>query len=558
MRKITFALLLLVQQALAQLPATNTQLQVPQKTVSSQVANLQVNPAIAGQIPYFFSQNNIKIVVLMHGITGPKIETAPPTTGYYDRDYNCNTIEHVKAYFTYPFIIKMLGYNGRVTEDPTLERSLGTNSYPRIINLNNVALNSPKDFYINSNVDSDPKQKVYKLVDQNTYVMLIPRDGTVNMMDQAKEAIAEIKKCYDAITTYAKKEGGMYFVCHSGGGIVTRMIMANKLQFDGKTLDETTASFIRNRTVAVTTISTPHEGSPLPAKIISIKQDVGKADAAKTKMLSVFPAPLRAALPFANTNIFTDIVKNLPGFEDRDARDNMSNVDYMPNFNRGGGDPRWAKRSDSTLIPIYCLGGRRPTGPYYNDITQDAYGNIPQYILQRTTSGNTTTVQIKDYSKIQTILGIPAAHLVLHAIDMPSNDQLNWGCVALSDRDSLDRIKWGSKSAQGTFISYNCANSGSTIVPMIYCIQGSDNEVDTDGFVGYNSSVGYTLNTNTKEYFDHKTGGNFYRLYTGPFEIHNHGTIMQSQDVGQYILDNIIKIAGPFPKTNLTVSSWTK
>ncbi len=507
-----------------------------------------------------FSLTGKKLIVLMHGITGPTFDSGLPTTGYFDKDIKVNTIQHVKAYFTYGFLLKLLGNNGSIPENPELERQ--KNNYPQIETLSGKIIKNPRDFYTIANTPdnrevADLGDYVYKLSSRNDiYVVLLPRNGVLPMMVQAQDAVKRLYNIYEYTSEKIASQPQIYFVCHSGGGIVTRMIMKPGIRFDNLSLDETQASFIRDRTVCVTTISTPHEGSPLPAKIIAIKKDAAKADAAKNLLLGFTPIANLEVNPFRNS--FIDIIKAVPGFEDRDSRDNMSNLDYVPSFNSAEGDPQFAKRSDSSLIPVYCFGGRRPTGPYYNDISQDAFGGVPQYYLRRTTQGSTTTIELLDKAKIMYIYGVPAAHYVLHAIDAPSNDPMNWGCNLFGAADKLDRIKWGGKTSNGSFVPYSCSNSATNVKPILYCLAGNDGEVDTDGFVDYASAVGFRMGKGINEYFDHKQGGSYYRFYDGPFENHNHGTISQDQMVAQFVADNIIKIAGPYPNRTGVASLWTK
>jgi hypothetical protein len=119
-------------------------------------------------------------------------------------------------------------------------------------------------------------------------------------------------------------------------------------------------------------------------------------------------------------------------------------------------------------------------------------------------------------------------------------------------------VKWGGKTATGEFQSYAFSSTATTVLPMIYCLDGTDGETDTDGFVDYASAVGFKMGKSENEYYDHTKGGNFYRLYTGPFELHNHGTITQDQTVAQFVTDNIIRVAGPYPQIAGTTSTWTK
>jgi predicted alpha/beta hydrolase family esterase len=521
------------------------------KIVDSKLSKLLVN--------YQFEDDAVKVVVLMHGITGDEIDTDPPTTGYYTAKCSTNTIKHVKAYFGYHFIVKMMGYNGSVSANPELARN--SSNHPTIESLSGKTMRNPGEFYQQANSDGVVGDHIYRLTSSNSreklYVMLVPRNGTIRMMAQADDAA---KKIYDYYKEMERVLGTskiqLYLVCHSGGGIVSRMLMKPNIRFDGSSLDEEKAAFVRNRTVCVTTMSTPHEGSPLPSKIISIKNDARTADSAKARLLRCIPffdlVPGFTFPGLVRDFNFVDFVTGIPNFEIRASRDNMAR-EFILDFNNGEGDPQYALRGDGSKIPVYCFGGRRPTGPYYTSISQDAFGNIPQYFVRRG-----STIELLDKMQVMYILGVPAAHYVLHAIDAPGNDPLNWGATPAGQAAKFDRVKWGGKTPAGVFQPYTFVNGPAAVMPMIYCLDGTDGEVDTDGFVDYASAVGFKMGKSENEYFDHTRGGSFYRIYNGPFEQHNHGTIAQDQAVGQYVLDNIIKVAGPYPQVAGTTSTWTK
>ncbi len=82
--------------------------------------------------------------------------------------------------------------------------------------------------------------------------------------------------------------------------------------------------------------------------------------------------------------------------------------------------------------------------------------------------------------------------------------------------------------------------------------QASDNEIDDDGVVGFESAVGFSLGTQTPLFFDHTRGdapggarGSWYRIFDSPVERECHG--MQHQwSVGNWTLRNFAN-AGPVP-----------
>jgi len=87
-------------------------------------------------------------------------------------------------------------------------------------------------------------------------------------------------------------------------------------------------------------------------------------------------------------------------------------------------------------------------------------------------------------------------------------------------------------------------------------VDASDDEIDTDGAVAFDSAVGLTLGTTTPEFFDHartddvRNGaparGSWYRFYDSPIEADCHG--MQHQFIaGEWVADTFGP-AGPVPQ----------
>jgi hypothetical protein len=550
----------------AQVKLPNVVKAVPSNSASNLPTSALKNSnqfTIAGS-EFSFKEDNIKLIVLLHGITSNTLETGPPTSTYYDEDVSVNTIKHVKAYFGYQFIVKLMGYNGNVSENPTILNN--STSLPKITNLAGDRMDNARDFYRTSNTRNNMDHLIYNAEGRNDlYVLLSPRNGAISAMDQAKAALDNIDSAYKhlenklkarSINLQNKKHISMYFVCHSGGGIVTRIIMKPNIIFENKTLNETKASFVRDRIANVTTIATPHDGSPLPSKVNSIIESAGIADDFISSTFSYSPY-LQNVFNANNPLSIESLVRCLPSMEDRASRDNMAN-EFILNFNRLQGDPKYGRRSDSSLIPIHCLGGRRPTGPYYNSLSQDFLGGMPNYYISNTSN----VIEIKDRIMGMYVAGIPPVHFLLHKLNVPFvNDTKNWGAPSgVAQIQIFDKVKWGVKnSVTGLFQPYVFTNETTNLpTSIVYCLPGTDGEIDSDGFVSIKSAVGYNLGTTVSNYFDHTKGGSFYRFYTGPFEEHNHGTITRSQQVSQYIMDEIVKKAGPYVGTAGEVSSWVK
>jgi len=82
-------------------------------------------------------------------------------------------------------------------------------------------------------------------------------------------------------------------------------------------------------------------------------------------------------------------------------------------------------------------------------------------------------------------------------------------------------------------------------------VPASDDEIDDDGVVGFESAVGFSLGTTTPLFFDHTRNdanglpGSWYRIFDSPLEKECHG--MQHQwDVGRWVRSTFAN-AGPVP-----------
>ncbi len=86
----------------------------------------------------------------------------------------------------------------------------------------------------------------------------------------------------------------------------------------------------------------------------------------------------------------------------------------------------------------------------------------------------------------------------------------------------------------------------------------SDDEIDTDGPVAFDSAMGLRLGTTTPLFFDHtrmddavggsRALGSWYRFFNSPIEPDCHG--MQHQFIaGQWIASTLVP-AGPIPRAN--------
>ncbi|MBL8923758.1 MAG: hypothetical protein JNJ54_33190 [Myxococcaceae bacterium] len=188
-------------------------------------------------------------------------------------------------------------------------------------------------------------------------------------------------------------------VTQSFGGITSRFVLsvpttaelqAAQVQFDGVTLsteDTRRMVYVRDRTVSLVTLGTPHEGSFLadlgvPAQMMAQRMlRVARADvvgtgseldlfATATRLLAQqFPTLAPASLSVAQAQAdveagFDELDRQANGRAFRDLRH-----DFWERVNRGPLHPRKARRGSSPiqnaanqLIPVYAGGSRSPGG----------------------------------------------------------------------------------------------------------------------------------------------------------------------------------------------------
>jgi len=84
-------------------------------------------------------------------------------------------------------------------------------------------------------------------------------------------------------------------------------------------------------------------------------------------------------------------------------------------------------------------------------------------------------------------------------------------------------------------------------LPSLVAIGGSvsDNEVDSDGAVNYDSAMGFYIGHNEPWSFEHTDGGAWYRRTDSPFEEEFHEGMTIRHALGAYLYDELVSQAGP-------------
>ena len=525
-----------------------------------------------------FAKNRPTVTVFIHGVTG------------FPTDENkIGTLKGARNYWGFEFFDKFFGaqqdYPTTFTDDNAASGALDKNNWERKFIANHVASNHFITIY------GKPKAEGNTPFYTPFSAMLTYRDGSVSFKKQVAATAAQIVSLYNSQfgTWPEDKKPQLILLCHSFGGIVARTICSNPVMVpsndDKVDVERFTASeranmeFIRNKTVHITTLSTPHEGSP-----ITKNTEVGA-------FLQQFKLPFWA--PFSqidDSDPDTYVLKQLT-------------TSFMENINETILKPELCKRADGTLIPIHAIGGRVPSGPNYFDDPNENDGDLETIdggIGRTNIDELNSTESNRDKFECYNLLRVD---YIMHLLMGPFSSEKPWGATPNNNND-LDIIKAMTVDIRGctTFpVNYNPADFG--LKPRLYYLRTNwndnpgalpltcsgkftkqtgvarDGEIDNDGFVPINSSLGVKLGTNSKNYFEHTqawpagntAAGSWYRFYRSGADFHSHGTIKFSGEVAQWLRENIIgntpttllfgtldriKAAGPKAATTGTVSVW--
>lgn len=527
-----------------------------------------------------FAKNRPTVTVLIHGVTG-----------YPSTDDRIGTLKGARNYWGFDFIDKFFG---------------ATQDYPTTFsddNANSGALdkNSWEKKFINKDKPTDHFLTIYgkpNVATSTHYytpfsVMMTYRDGSVSFKKQVAATAAQIVYLYNSQfgSWPEDKKPQLILLCHSFGGVIARTICSNPNNIpsnDNNISVETFSAsekanmeFIRNKTLHITTLSTPHEGSPITknAEIGSFLQNI--------KFFGFAPFD-----QIDKSDPDTYVLKQL-------------NTSFMNNINETILKPELCKRTDGSLIPIHALGGRVASGPNYFDNPNENDADL------KTVDGGIGSTNIDEINSTESnrdkfeCYNLLRVDYIMHLL----MGEKPWGATP-SDNPDLDIIKVTDVDALSGCLKYPLeytpANFG--LKPRVYYLRTNwnnidatiagvkvpfrctyrftqstgvvrDGEIDNDGFVPINSSLGVKLGTNTKNYFDHKkawpagnaSAGSWYRFYRSGADFHNHGTIKFSGEVGKWLRENIIgntptavvfgtldrsKSAGPKVATTGDVSIW--
>ncbi len=545
-----------------------------------------------------FRQDRPKVTVLLHGLTGfPEIETKQTISKsnfaayYWGYDFMQGILGQTSLHKTQGFsLVRPNIHDNSLHHTPISFRDWTdcVDDYKdedmRACRRNHVLAAHPKEtpVFINQPILQSYSQGYFEAV------MVPNRNGTPRLKQQMLDAGMQICESYEQHFSQLpiSQQPQLYFFAHSFGGNVSRGILSGVNPAQGQSPAKGVDSqkwqqcqhLLRTRTVSLTTLSSPHEGSPTPffaveaekAALLLLNELENKLNSINTQGNPVAQAHLTNA-----KKEFESLKKGLLDVisADRPATIDIANMRCLNGQTPLAGvicedagllSPDKMNRPDGSLIPVYTMAGRNPGGGYLTHPNQafDVFGfESSLFTLQG--SGRRASEAMK-----------------LFLVDRLSR--------LFKNKYSSDRCKiWGQAAKGGTGDAFSMSHAGTGyfcemsaqtdtlkvkvnrllasifahhsdgfLVPRFgdYTNLNGDGEFDADGFVGFDSAHGLGLKG--------KVGGNWYRLhenagygYRQPWDWDNHGSEAFNPGTAWWFRHAILTAGGPIV-SNKRVSTW--
>jgi hypothetical protein len=321
-------------------------LRVPDRPPPPQETDWEFADARVSVPQGFWSRGRPKVVVLLHGQTGP-------------RDQVVDHLKYARTQWGFAMVRNLLGspvgelYTFSDVRLAASDWPDGANYVPNVPALQKLPTKAVND-------EQWPDHFVTpRAGDRSLCAMLTWRDGTRSIADQARQATDQVFRLYNRAFS-SGDQPQILLVAHSMGGLVGRFILSDSFAGpDAKKLSFR-ARFIRERTLCLTTLATPHEGSRLAdsyrnvRNVVANEANVGTILANALKLQTPTQV-LAGKLPYANDPATLDLTTSA-----------------MRAHNSGDMALHRACRADGTPVPIYCLGARTPTGSHFNSVSESA------------------------------------------------------------------------------------------------------------------------------------------------------------------------------------------
>lgn len=569
----------LTQQVIPAMLVRAEQLEIPPPEVPPRPAqSTRIVPE-----PFTFSPETPTLIVLVHGAT------RPPAA-----DNHLGTLAGARAYWGYEFMQALLTGG---------ELQSGTGQP------------LPPEAWLEASVDPTQPEEQLVLAEGRPaqLAFLSYRDGSDYLGPQTAELINQVYEAYQALFSAHERPPQIVWLAHSMGGLVTRYLLSNPEVSDEAfalgPAERQRAAFLRERTLYVITLSTPHEGSRAADNVGLIEQ------------LLTLPTEQLSEIVTLERDLSTAVLGFLRAHQPSTQHLRSDVWRQLNDLETGLVAPQLARRADGSLIPIYALAGRSPGGGFFTDPNFDfgAELNLLEHAAQ--TSFHPKLL-------VDTFSMVLSDYLLYN---MPGPDR-GWGPVS-AGLEPLDRITRTALSppievsygdaANATFsafptyfLAHPWSNLEETITPrydFTDAVRGgvgalleslaksegietflantpedsslaalrqrydkggayapetgelSDGFIDGDGVVALDSGLGFRLGTDVPDFFSHERvwpvadetlRGSWYRLYDEPYpqdangnfpwEWANHSFVQYSPEVAGWLAQNVLEQAGPY------------
>jgi hypothetical protein len=410
----------------------------------------------------------------------------------------------------------------------------------------------------------------------------IYRDGSESLVAQTKTIIEQIERSYNQYFGSSSPKPDIVLLGHSMGGLMGRIILTNPTEaiagerFNDK--DRASADFICDRVRYMVTIATPHDGSQLASTGLKVGGSVDKLAAS----LKSYTDYLKTVVPSAQAKWVDDAVQAVSDnlTDHRQKATQQATASFWMELNKQILAPHKAQRSDGTLVPVYALGGRKPDLDYFLP-SSVSLSNLREDLLATATNGRFREL-INDIQG-----GGLKGRYASDALMMLLGDYFHHrhgdnGSVPGSGRKAVADID----KVRASYLTINPRAIDLSLRPpmwakpdkeyqigMFYMQNLPDAEIDTDGVVTIESSLGMRLGRQVDSqddawYFDSNQqyniqgknyNGSWYRFKNGVWDYDNHGIIHHLHRNGKWLHDTLFSrsVVGGYA-TRGQLSSWNR